>query len=192
MYRAGRSKLVMGLGLTMLTAYLLYLLLGENQRVARLVALRTRELQKVRDEALRASKVKNDFLAGMSHELRTPLNSIIGFTARLLSRASKEDDPRTFEALEIVSRNGRHLLELVNDILDLSKIESGKLLRGIAATRVARGGRRSLNSRSPRSPISGAASVAASLQSESSSQSTPRGERSFKFGLSCGCPDCIF
>ena len=79
-------------------------------------------------EKLRAEKAlsaRTDFLANMSHELRTPLNSIIGFTARIAR--SKALDERTQSALEIIQRNGEHLLAMINDILDLSKVEADKL-----------------------------------------------------------------
>jgi adenylate cyclase len=91
--------------------------------LARLV----QELQTARDAAQEASRTKSSFLANMSHELRTPLNAIIGVTEMLQedAREYKRDDE--VEPLDRVLRAGRHLLALINDILDLSKIEAGKM-----------------------------------------------------------------
>ena len=74
-----------------------------------------------------ASKAKSDFLAGMSHELRTPLNAIIGFTDALLAGVDGALNDEQRASLTWVQRGGRDLLALINDILDLSKIEAGKL-----------------------------------------------------------------
>ena len=74
-----------------------------------------------------ASRHKSQFLANMSHELRTPLNAIIGVTEMLLEDAQAAAQPDQVEAHERILRAGRHLLALINDILDLSKIEAGKL-----------------------------------------------------------------
>ena len=85
------------------------------------------ELIMARDAAQEASRAKSDFLARMSHELRTPLNSIIGFANVLLRkrRDSFKDEEITY--LSRISASGRHLLGLINDILDLSKIEAGHM-----------------------------------------------------------------
>ena len=74
-----------------------------------------------------ASRLKSQFLANMSHELRTPLNSIIGFTNLVLTDDVTPPTGEQKEGLEIVLRNARNLLALINDILDLSKIEAGKI-----------------------------------------------------------------
>ncbi|MCP9929579.1 response regulator [Cyanobium sp. AMD-g] len=88
------------------------------------VVERTRALQLARDEALAASQSKTRFLANMSHEIRTPLNAVIGMTDVLLS-SSMEGPQR--EMLETIHQNGEYLLSLINDILDISQIESGRL-----------------------------------------------------------------
>lgn len=74
-----------------------------------------------------ANRYKSEFLASMSHELRTPLNSIIGFTERVLKSSSVELAERDQDALMTVKRNANHLLSLINDILDLSKVEAGRM-----------------------------------------------------------------
>jgi signal transduction histidine kinase/CheY-like chemotaxis protein len=90
----------------------------------RTVSERTRELAEARDVAVSASRAKSDFLATMSHEIRTPLNGML-VVAELLARG---DLPaRQLRYAEIISRSGQTLLSIINDILDLSKIEAGKL-----------------------------------------------------------------
>ena len=87
----------------------------------------SQELERLNAELQRANQVKSQFLASMSHELRTPLNAIIGFTEVLLAGIRDPLTPRQRGALEKVHRSGKHLLALINDILDLSKIEAGRM-----------------------------------------------------------------
>ena len=82
------------------------------------------ELQTAKDAAEAANQSKSAFLANMSHEIRTPLTAILGFADILMELASS---PELSEPATIIKRNGEHLLTIINDILDLSKIESGKL-----------------------------------------------------------------
>ena len=88
------------------------------------------------DELQRATQLKNEFLANMSHELRTPLNSIIGFSDLMLAGGTGEVSPDQQEYLEAVLRNGKHLLGLINSVLDLSKIEAGHMALELASTDV--------------------------------------------------------
>ncbi len=85
------------------------------------------ELITARDEALEASRTKTAFLANMSHELRTPMNAIIGYSEMLIEEAPDLKPEDFVPDLEKVRAAGKHLLALINDILDLSKIEAGKM-----------------------------------------------------------------
>jgi len=89
--------------------------------------LQSEILKKAEEESTRANLAKSEFLANMSHELRTPMNSIIGFTKRLLTKLEGQLDERNLDALQTVDRNARHLLGLINDVLDISKIEAGRM-----------------------------------------------------------------
>jgi two-component system sensor histidine kinase/response regulator len=82
-------------------------------------------LAKAKEAAEHANKAKSEFLANMSHELRTPLNAILGFTQIMSRDASLKREHQ--ENLEIIGRSGEHLLELINDILEMSKIEAGRV-----------------------------------------------------------------
>jgi adenylate cyclase len=98
--------------------------------------LKARELQlgdlvdrlaEARDAAMEATVAKSRFLANMSHELRTPLNAVIGITEMLIEDIEESGNRGAREPLERISRAGKHLLQLINEVLDLSKIEAGKL-----------------------------------------------------------------
>jgi signal transduction histidine kinase/sensor domain CHASE-containing protein len=88
---------------------------------------RTRELQIAKEAAESADRIKSAFLATMSHELRTPLNSIIGFTGILLQGLAGSLNDEQRKQLVMVRDSARHLLALINDVLDISKIEAGQL-----------------------------------------------------------------
>nr|MBA3498231.1 GAF domain-containing protein [Gemmatimonadales bacterium] len=119
--------------------------LAESRRNERALSAKNVELQ-------RATRLKSEFLANMSHELRTPLNAIIGFSDLMLDGGTGEVTAEQREFLDAVLRNGRHLLALINSILDLSKIEAGRMTLTLTRTDL-------------REAVTGAVSDTASLRS---------------------------
>ncbi len=100
----------------------------------RRVAERTAELEKAKHDADQANQAKSEFLSRMSHELRTPLNAIIGFSDLLIERVVGDLTGKQVEFLGDIRESGMHLLTLINDILDLSKIEAGRMELHVAET----------------------------------------------------------
>lgn len=94
--------------------------------------LSSEQLSLANAELSRAARLKDEFLAGMSHELRTPLNSILGLSEALLDHTFGELNDQQHEFLKIIRQSGCHLLDLINDILDLSKVQSGRMELHIA------------------------------------------------------------
>ena len=88
---------------------------------------RTAELKEAMEQAEEANRTKSQFLANMSHELRTPLNAIIGYSEMLQEEAEDLGEENFVQDLKKIKGAGKHLLELINDVLDISKIESGKM-----------------------------------------------------------------
>jgi signal transduction histidine kinase/CheY-like chemotaxis protein len=99
----------------------------EIQRNSALIEERTHQLELARDAAESANTSKSQFLANMSHELRTPLNAIIGYSDLLIEEAEELNATDLVPDLDKIRSSGKHLLGLINDVLDLSKIEAGKM-----------------------------------------------------------------
>ncbi|MBX0329670.1 response regulator [Oscillochloris sp. ZM17-4] len=108
-------------------AQLLAQLRDERAQLARRVAERTADLSLANAELSRATRLKDEFLASMSHELRTPLNAILGRAEAMQEAIYGPVTPEQIASLQGIEESGRHLLSLINDILDLSKIEAGRL-----------------------------------------------------------------
>jgi signal transduction histidine kinase/FixJ family two-component response regulator len=98
---------------------------SHREGLEELVATRTRELSAAKDEAERASRAKSTFLATMSHEIRTPMNAVLGYAQLLLRDASIEASQR--QKVNAILSSGEHLLSLINDVLEMSKIEAGRV-----------------------------------------------------------------
>jgi len=97
-----------------------YLLIGTDNTARKQAEAEKNKLQE-------SSRMKSEFLANMSHELRTPLNRIIGFSEFLIDEKPGPLNPKQREFLGDIHSNGKHLLQLINDVLDLSKVEAGKM-----------------------------------------------------------------
>lgn len=99
----------------------------DRKQVQEQLHLTSERISLANAELARAARLKDEFLAGMSHELRTPLNAILGLSEALLEEIFGELTDAQQEHLRTIEQSGQHLLDLINDILDLSKIESGKM-----------------------------------------------------------------
>src|SRR4051812_42202856 len=105
----------------------LALILRHERRQARSLVERSKELERLSSELLRANRMKNDFLANVSHELRTPLNAIVGFVDLLREGVYGELSPRQVKPVERIEASANHLRHLVDQILDLAKMAAGRL-----------------------------------------------------------------
>ena len=113
------------------------------------------ELKAARTQAEAASRHKSDFIANMSHELRTPLNAIIGLSDMLLEDADNPDSNEYRESLPRIGAAARHLLSLINEILDLSRIEAGRMAIEISSFRPAELAEESLATVAPMARLKG-------------------------------------
>lgn len=118
----------LAIGINTLSEYLTQKALSEKLQLSNEeLETQQKEINEVNAKLQEVSRIKSDFLANMSHELRTPLNSIIGFAEVLENGLFGELNEKQYEYVKIIHTSGKHLLELINDILDLSKVESGKI-----------------------------------------------------------------
>jgi signal transduction histidine kinase len=115
----------------------LYRTVAEQGAVALRIARLYDETQRTAERLREVDRLKGEFLATMSHELRTPLNSILGYSELLLVDLAEELEADSLADLESIHDNSRHLLHLINDILDLTKIEAGRLTLNFEDVEVA-------------------------------------------------------
>jgi PAS domain S-box-containing protein len=99
---------------------------AQGRMLGVVLVFRDQTEERARDAALEANRLKSEFLANMSHELRTPLNAILGFAELLADRKVGPESKQYGEFLGHILKSGRHLLQLINDVLDLAKVEAGK------------------------------------------------------------------
>ncbi len=125
--KLARFALFAGTTVSVIIALFIGMLLRRDQVISRRIREATRELERSRDAADAANKAKSAFLANMSHELRTPMNAILGYSEMLIEEAEDLEPEDFIPDLKKINRAGNHLLTLINDVLDLSKIESGKM-----------------------------------------------------------------
>ena len=119
--------LLAGTTVSAIIALFIGMLLRRNQVISQRIREATLELERSKDAADAANQAKSAFLANMSHELRTPMNAILGYSEMLIEDAEDGGQDDFIPDLKKINQAGSHLLALINDVLDLSKIESGKM-----------------------------------------------------------------
>lgn len=127
LYLPGLIFIVFGLSRSLPNIKLLADEVTKRTKAEQELRLMVEEMQSLTHKAEQANRAKSNFLASMSHELRTPLNAIIGFAELLTLPGYENSKEKQQEYQEIILKSGKHLLSLINEILDLSRIEEGKL-----------------------------------------------------------------
>ncbi len=117
------TMFIIGCGIILLVLVLIFV------RYFALNNRQIRELEEARQQAVQANKSKSEFLSNMSHDIRTPMNAIVGMTA--IAQANIDNTKRVQDCLKKITTSSRHLLGLINDVLDMSKIESGKMILNV-------------------------------------------------------------
>ncbi len=117
------TMFIIGCGIILLVLVLIFV------RYFALNNKQIRELEEARQQAVQANKSKSEFLSNMSHDIRTPMNAIVGMTA--IAQANIDNTKRVQDCLKKITTSSRHLLGLINDVLDMSKIESGKMILNV-------------------------------------------------------------
>ncbi len=117
------TMFIIGCGIILLVLILIFV------RYFALNKKQIRELEEARQQAVHANKSKSEFLSNMSHDIRTPMNAIVGMTA--IAQANIDNTKRVQDCLRKITTSSKHLLGLINDVLDMSKIESGKMILNV-------------------------------------------------------------
>jgi PAS domain S-box-containing protein len=112
-------------------------LFEEQQRTEQALQKSVEEVQQTAEQLREVDRLKSEFMSSMSHELRTPLNSILGYTEVMLMGIDGELPSETMEDIQAIHENGQHLLNLINDILDLAKIEAGTMTLNLEVVEIA-------------------------------------------------------
>jgi signal transduction histidine kinase len=131
-FQAGTPNFIFGSAALFVVAVASWRMLASLEHSLRQQRFLRDEAQRLAQEATAANQAKSSFLANMSHKLRTPLNGILGYIQILSRREDLASDDQVRQGLNVIRQSGEHLLTLINDLLDLAKVEAGRLELAIA------------------------------------------------------------